>query len=428
MNRFCRLLCFSFISVSQLSSLSTASSQPIKVTLSKEASGWVMRVDGQPFYIKGVSCNDGMADGVDYLALVAGTGANTVRLYGDATQEYLDLAQKHGLKVNVGFWTNAIRLKTKESYRDLKYTADLKRKALALVRQFKDHPAVLTWTMGNETFIFTEKEEEREAYGRFLEDLVQAIHQEDPNHPVIYSSSYTRCLPYLKRLVPSIDIVGVNVTGGAGGAIAWAQKNDFDRPVIVTEFAPLGAWEMRKDPNDQPYDQFDHLKAEMYTSSWRQMQANPQACIGGFAFVMGGFRNQDSLTWYNMNYGELKRWGYWTVHEIYTGKKPENRPPKITNITVDPIQKLKRGNRTTLKLTAADAENDPLTYDYFITNIANDPLIVEKPTFYPADPQSSEPGVATLQVPKKRGIYRIYGKVNDGQGNTAIADRTIQVK
>jgi hypothetical protein len=411
-----------------LQNLAWSQSPPLSVRIQKETTGWVMRVDGKPFYIKGVGCNDAQSDGVDYLGLVAETGANTVRIYGDATEEYLDLAARHGLKVNVGFWTNAIRKNWKESYRDPTHTANLKEKALAYVRRFKNHPAVLTWTMGNETFIFSEKEEEREAYGYFLEDLVQAIHKEDPNHPVIYSSSYTRCLPYLKRLVPSIDIVGVNVTGGAGSAIAWAEKNEFDRPVIVTEFAPLGAWEMRHDPNDMPYDPFDHMKADTYLSSWRQMQDNQRSCIGGFAFVMGAFRNQDSLTWYNMNYGGLKRAGFWTVREIYTGQKPTNRPPKITGFLVTPVSGLRRKTWTSVRVDARDADHDPLQIDYMITNIANDPLIVEKPIFYPTAVASDELGMASVQVPNKKGIFRIYTTVKDGQGNIAIANRTIKVK
>lgn len=408
--------------------LFAADTGPAVVRTEKTPSGWVLKVNDQPFYIKGISCNDGLVDGVDYLQMAAEAGANTVRIYGDATETYLDLAQQHGLKVNVGFWTNAIRGKTKESYQNAKFTAALKTKALDYIRRFKNHPAVLVWTVGNEAFIFSEKEEERVAYGHFLEDLVQAIHREDPNHPVMYSSSYTRCLPYLKQYVPSIDWVGVNVTGGAGPAIAWAEKNDFDRPVVVTEFAPLGSWEMRKDPNNRPYDAFDHFKANDYNFSWRQIQGNSRSCIGGFAFVLGGFRNQDSLTWYNMNYHGLKRAGYWAVRELYTGLKPDNRPPKIVALTVNPINRLKPKQRTTLTTTASDPEGDALTYDYFITDIAHDPLVVEKPTFFPTDLQKLSPGSATLQVPRQRGIYRIYVGVKDGRGNIAIADRTIKVE
>jgi hypothetical protein len=406
---------------------SAGNPSPLIVNTVKTPTGWSLNVDGKPYYIKGVACNDGLVDGVDYLNLVAETGANTVRVYGDVTHEYLDLAQRHGLMVNVGFWTNAIRLGSRESYQDKAHTAALKKRALDYVRQFKNHPAVLTWTLGNETFSFTEKESEREAYGRFLEDLVQAVHQEDPNHPVVYSSSHIRCLPYLKRLVPSIDIIGVNVTGGASSAIAWAAKNDFDRPVIVSEYAPLGAWEMRKDPNGQPYDPFDHMKSDTYLSSWRQIQDNPH-CIGGFAFVMGAFRNQDSLTWYNMNYQDLKRAGFWTVRELYTRKKPDNHPPKIIAFTVQPISGLRRASRTHVQVMASDSDGDPLSYEYFVTNIAKDPLIVEKPTFFPTDAKSTEPGVADVQVPKQRGIYRIYAGVKDGHGNIAIGDKTIKVE
>jgi hypothetical protein len=402
--------------------------RPVHVQTRKQSTGWVLLVDGKPFYIKGISCNDGLVEGVDYLKLVAEAGANTVRVYGDVTREYLDLAHQHGLLVNTGFWTNAIRLKSRESYRDPAFRAALKKKILSFVREYQNHPAVLMWTLGNETFIFSEPEEEREAYGTFLEDVVRAVHRQDRNHPVAYSSSYTRCLPYLKRLVPSIDIIGVNVTGGAGSAIAWAERNQFDRPVIVSEFAPLGAWEMRPDPNGMPYDPFDHMKADTYISSWRQMQANPRACIGGFAFVMGAFRNQDSLTWYNMNYGGLHRAGYWTVRELYTGEKPANRPPKITAFSVAPIAALAPGARTVVTVTADDADHDTLTYDYLVTNIAKDPLIVEKPTFFPTDPRPRRKGEAEVQVPDQPGIYRIYATVQDGQGNIAIANRTIKVE
>jgi hypothetical protein len=401
---------------------------PATVKPVKTAEGWTLQVNGKPFYVKGISCNDAVGDkGEDLLQLVREAGANTVRIYGEATEDYLNRAHARGLKVNVGFWFNAIRLKTTESYLDAGHRHALKMMALDYVDRFKDHPALLTWTMGNEVFSFTEKEEQKEAFGAFLEDLVQEIHRRDPKHPVIYSSSHVRCLPYVKRLVPSIDILGVNVTGGAGSAVQWGARNGFDKPMLVTEFAPLGAWEQRKDANGLPYDPFDQLKAENYVSSWRQIQANPHTCVGGFAFVLGAFRNQDSLTWYNMNFGGLKRAGYWTIRELYTGEKPANQPPKIFNMQVSKVSKLKKGQKIDVAVRAMDAESDPLQYDYFITNIANDPLIVEKPVFFPAEPEVKGPGQATVRVPRAKGDYRVYVTVTDGRENIAIADRSIRV-
>jgi hypothetical protein len=402
---------------------------PAEVHTAKIASGWSLLVNSRPYYVKGIACNDMTGDqGEDFLKMAAEAGANTVRIYGDVTPEYLERAQKYGLMVNVGFWFNAIRLQSKESYRDAAHCQMLHDQALAYVRKFKTYPAVLTWTMGNEVFSFSDAPEEKAAFGAFLETLVKDIHKEDPNHPVLYASSYSRCLKDLKKYAPDIDIVGVNVTGGAGSAIHWVEQNDFDKPVLVTEFAPFGSWEQRKDVNGGAYDPFDQFKADNYQSSWRQIQANPKTCIGGFAFMLGAFRNQDSLTWYNMNYGNLKRAGYWMIRELYTGQKPSFPIVKITSLEVTPMANVTPGSRIHMKATTGDAASATLHYDYFITNIASDPLIVEKPTFYPPDVKSSTAGVATIKAPTAPGVYRVYAMVTDGHGNVAIADRTIKVK
>jgi len=416
------------LAILTLTALRVSAASPTSVRAVQTPSGWELRVNGQPYYIRGIACNEALGDkGEDLLALAAQAGANTVRVYGDVTDDYLNRAQTHGLKVNVGFWFNAIRLGSQESYRDPKHCAELKQKALDYVRRFKDHPAVLLWTMGNEVFSFTDNEQEKEAFGHFLEDLVKAIHREDPNHPVLYASSYTRCLSDLKRWVPDIDVIGVNVTGGAGAATHWGERNGFDRPVVVSEFGPLGSWEQRKDVNGMPYDAFDQFKAENYISSWRQIQSNPRSCVGGFAFVMGGLRNQDSLTWYNMNYGNLRREGYWAIYELYTGKKPSNRPPKITSMIVNPVSDVKPGTQVNVQVEASDVDGNLLSYDYFVTNIAKDPLIVEKPTFYPAQPEILKPGAARVRMPEQAGVYRVYAFVTDGHDNVAIADRSVRI-
>src|ERR1019366_1125442 len=100
--------------------------------------------------------------------------------------------------------------------------------------------------------------------------------------------------------------------------------------------------------------------------SWRQILASPRTCIGGFAFALGGFRNQDSLTWYNMNFGDLKRAGYWAVQEIFTGQKPAVAFPKVSLFTVEPSSGVAPGNRVELELRATAPDPAALTYDYFI--------------------------------------------------------------
>ena len=56
----------------------------------------------------------------------------------------------------------------------------------------------------------TESDKEKDALGRFFRELLLEIHQEDPNHPVVFASSHLYDLPYLKTYAPTLDAVGFN--------------------------------------------------------------------------------------------------------------------------------------------------------------------------------------------------------------------------
>ncbi len=401
---------------------------PSVVKVIKGESGWQLKVDGNPFFIKGVGCNRAEGEkGEDYLRMAKDMGANAVRTWGDAPSTYLDKAQGYGLKVNLGIWLNPIRSGTSESYLEAGHCAGLKNLALNYVREMKDHPALLTWNIGNEVFAFTESEDERKAFGAFLEDLIQAVHQEDPKHPVVYASSDIKDFPSLQEMVPSIDIVGLNTYGSLAPAMAWLRDRSYDKPLVVTEFGPLGPWDVSKDKNQIAYDPSDQFKANNYASLWRQIEHAKGPCIGGFAFVLGEQRNSDSLTWWNINFGTQKRDAYWTLHKAFTGTEPEHRPPKITLFSVEGSTAVVAGSRVLLRTTAASPGEAPLAYSYFVTGLASDPLIVEPPKFYPAEVEESGPGAATIKAPDDPGIYRVYVSASDNYGNTAIADRSIQV-
>ena len=55
---------------------------------------------------------------------------------------------------------------------------------LAIVRDFKGNPAVLTWALGNELELNAPKEQ-RIAAWQAVEQAARAVKLEDPNHPVI---------------------------------------------------------------------------------------------------------------------------------------------------------------------------------------------------------------------------------------------------
>jgi hypothetical protein len=86
------------------------------------------------------------------------------------------------------------------------------------------------------------------------------------------------------------------------------------------------------------------------------------------------------------------------------------------------------GSWVDASVDVADLENDHLNYSYFITDVSNDPLIVQPPRFYPTEQENQGPGKARVRVPNDPGSYRLYTLVDDGHGDVAIADESLTVK
>jgi hypothetical protein len=182
-----------------------------------------------------------------------------------------------------------------------------------------------------------------------------------------------------------------------------------------------------KDPNGIAYDPFDQYKAMDFSVLWQQSELNPARSLGGFAFVLGEQRNTYSLTWFNINYSDLRRQPYWTLYKLYTGLEPPNHCPKISSARLDKASGLHPGDSVRLSVEAADPDGDPLTYRYFVTDIVMDPVLVEPPHYFPVDITEESPGVARIRVPKESGIYRVYAEVTDNHKNTAIGGRSLRV-
>ena len=80
-------LCFNLLLIGQVAA------QVRKVTISKELDSWQLRVNNEPFYIRG-------AGGTVQMDVVKACGGNTIRTWGiENAQSILDEAEKNGLKV-----------------------------------------------------------------------------------------------------------------------------------------------------------------------------------------------------------------------------------------------------------------------------------------------------------------------------------------
>jgi len=422
------LISLSFLSGS-LFSPTRASAEPRKVVITREDGQWKLLVGYRRFFIKGVGCQQAVGEkGEDYLKMAHDMGANAVRTWGGAPRSYLDRAEANGLMVDLGIWLNPIReTGGNESYQNSEYRQILRHQILDYVNEMKDHAALLMWNVGNEAFAYTDDPKEKAALGHFLKEMVIEIHQIDPNHPVIYSCSADRDLPDAEKYVPELDALGTNVYGSLSPVLGWMRNNGKERPVVVTEFGPLGAWDCPKDKNGVAYDPMDHVKSSDYLSVWRQIEDASTKCLGGFAFVLGEPRNQDSLSWYNLNYGELRRDAFWALHKAYTHQPAPYHVPKFSEMHVDHAFNLQPGQRIEVWSTSSNPDKDKLQYDYFITHIASDPLIVEPAKFYPVEVDPIGPGHAKLKVPNDPGFYRVYILATDSHHDAAIIDRSIRV-
>ena len=398
------------------------------VTVKKSSAGWMLKVDGKPFFIKGIGCNTAEGpNGEDYLLMAKDMGANAVRTWGITPRSYFDKAHKYGLKVNAGIWFDPAQGGLSDSYTDPVHRRRLKEETLKHVREMKDHPALLMWNIGNEVFAFTESEEEKKAFGAFLEGLIKEVHRIDPRHPVVYASSGRMDLPYLERHAPSLDIIGLNAYGTYRYILRWLDDNKVNKPVVLTEYGPYGEWDRQKDANGQAHDPYDQNKAQNLHDLWREIEHTKDRALGGFAFVLGDPRNQASATWYNVNVGDKKRQAYWTLYKLYTGRDPKNRPPKIRVFKVNKTSGLLPDETITLETTSTDPDGDRQRFSYFITDIVADPLVVQPPRYYPPRAEVLSDGRATVRAPGEAGVYRVYVFVEDGRGNIAVANRSIEV-
>ena len=398
------------------------------VHITHEGKNYQLFLNNQPFYIQGVGV--GMAfgkKGENYLALAKELGANAVRTWGveQGDQAYLDEAHRQGLYVAAGVWLNYVDDSKIVSYiSDPNYLAKKDAETLDYVRRFKDHPAVLLWNVGNEVINFTKSEDERVAFCRYLESLVQKVHQLDPNHPVIYAAAGTSELPYLRKYVPSLDAVGVNIYGDVLLAHIQWETLGFEAPYLLTEFGPTGPWNLPRDSNGKLMERSDFAKSADYRNSWNMLYDHRGFNIGGFAFHLGE-TTQDSLTFWNLNHHQWKKEPFLLMQKIFKKAEVPEHAPRITSFLGVPAE-IAHNAAFTVELAATDPQGEALEYGYTASTSVEGVLEYYANSEIPIRVEG-EGSRVTLYAPSEPGIYRIYGTVKNARGNAASVNASLKV-
>jgi GT2 family glycosyltransferase len=250
-------------------------------------------VGDEKFYIRGVTYGPFRPDesGCEYhnpeivekdFALMAESGINALRTYTVPPRWLLDIAQQHGLRVMVGLpWEEHITFLDSR-----KLTQDIENRVREGVRSCAGHPALLSFTIGNEIPASIVRWYGHKRIENFLERLYKAVKDEDPEALVTYVNFPTT--EYLQ--LSFVDFLSFNVyletKEKLEGYLARLQSLAGDKPLLMAE---VGLDSMRKG-----------LDTQAQTLDWQIRTTFAAGCAGVFIFswtdewYRGGF---DILDW-----------------------------------------------------------------------------------------------------------------------------------
>lgn len=254
-------------------------------------------------------------------SLIQSMHGNTIRLWGGQdssdplqpgrfptkmTQRTLDKAEQYGLKVIAGFWmphpgdwdcTNGglgprvYNFNPLFSYANPADRAAIKQKFRVYVRQFKNHPAILFWNIGNEENLHLRDVAHAQQFYSLVNEMALEAHLEEGRafHPV---AAVSGDVGYIGQAgiaddasLPNLDIWGMNIYRGQSfGNLFTTYAALSVKPLWSAEFGE-DAWHSNSFTNpDQGYEDQNTQALTVYLL-WQEIQANYQSAnqvnIGG---------------------------------------------------------------------------------------------------------------------------------------------------
>ena len=397
----------------------------VPVELRQTEDGWQLLRGGEPYFIKG-------AGGSGSLEQLAAAGANSVRTWGaDDVGPLLDEAHALGLTVTVGIWLGHERHGF--DYNDETQVREQLERAREAVLRYKDHPAVLLWGIGNEMEGF--ENGDNPVIWKAVNDVAAMVKELDPHHPTMTVTTFVHGerIEYLHKRSPAIDIHGVNAYGGASIIAERLREGGATKPFVLTEFGPVGSWEMPKTEWGAPYEQTSTDKAKFYKQSYEQgIIAEPGLALGSYAFLWAS-KMEATETWFGMFLEDGAKTGAVDVMtELWSGSPPEDLSPTVEPLSLEGNAQVDPGAEVSVKSHVEDPEGSELSVRWvlrpeaaeyatggdFRPNLADiDGVVIE----------SSVEGVR-LRMPEEPGPYRLFLYAYDAAGNAATANVPLLVK
>lgn len=391
-------------------------------------------VNDEIFEVKGVG-------GGGNLEFLHESGGNALRTWSaNNGKQLLDTAYKYNLMIAMGL-SMGQELHGFD-YNDTAAVGKQFRNIKNAVDSYKNHPNLLCWVAGNELNLSPVRGTPvNPKVWDAVKEVVDYVHKTDPKHPITTAFagvSKDVVVAALERC-PDLDFLSFQVYGGLGRIPDQAKEAGVTKPYAITEYGPVGHWEM---PSTEWGREIEETSAVKASGLWDRIQKgivldNSGLNLGGFAFVWGQ-KQERTPTWYGMFIksgesiavvDELTR--YWT------GSYPENRAPKVDSLQVDGKVAtdniyLKPGLEYTAKVFASDPNGDKLTYVWILLK-----EVVERsqggareiePETVPVEILSDADGVLRFKSPSLGGEYRLFSYVYDGKNKVGTANTPFFVK
>lgn len=429
------LLCLIFSCVKQESTTS-------KVEVKSVNGQYNFYVNDSLFEIRGVGFNYGYRANFEELAV---TGANALRTWStNEADTILKAAKKHNFMVALGI--NIGKELWGFNYNDSIAIAQQFERVKNTINTYKDHPNLLCWVVGNELNLLFEddgvtlREVNPKVYDA-MSDVVDYIHEVDPNHPVTMTFAGV-IEPHLKvalERIPQLDIVSVQVYADLENVEERMKETGIEKPYLITEFGPRGFWEMPKTTWNREIEESSGPKVDGIVERIHKglLNNNSGKCLGGFAFVWGQ-KHERTSTWYGMHHEDGKQTAYVDeLTKLWTGSYPGNRAPRVDSLLLankkatDNIF-LKPDSEVVAKVFASDPNNDELSFKWEVANevdIRSEGGAKEqKPERIKITEIKNEKGELVFKTPSREGAYRILCYVYDGKNKAGNANIPFYVK
>ena len=398
-----------------------------KVTIKKVNGKYDFYIDDTIFKIKGAGLD--VNNGKNFKSL-SEAGANIFRTWRTNHAEMeLDSAMKYNLKIAMGIEMG--QELHDFDYNDTEAVARQFEKAKQDINKYKNHPALLCWVVGNELNLLIKEDGSLGVVNpkvyEALADIVDYIHEVDPNHPVTTTFAAGAMGEHIKVVLekcPQIDFLSYQVYNGLASLPQQEQSNNLDIPFMVTEYGPKGHWEMPSTSWGREIEENSTQKADGLRERLKKGFTDDTSGrnMGGFAFVWGQ-KQERTPTWY----GIFNKDGRATAVAdelalFWSGKYPNNRAPAVKSMTLDGKVKtdnitLKPNQTYTCKVDAFDYEGDALTYRW---ELLKEVEVRSDGGAHEVEPDKVDLGNAILKngqiefkAPSEKGEYRIFSYIYD---------------